>query len=198
MTPNEYKPRTTCPPAGNPYYTTIGAGGYSPCMVGSPKTAGVPDCLPNCVGYAVGRFNEIGGYKKIKYLGSAYPPDMLKIAEKQGLTISSTPVLGGMMIWQTVAKPQKGHAAIVEAINADGSILTSDSAYNGKPFYTSKRSAPNWYGNNDKRFLGCIVNPAVSVKMYRVQVGAFYNRDFAYDYMMQLRKQGIDCFIVEV
>lgn len=201
ITEKEYVPRLTIPEKGNPYYTRKSAGGYSPCITGKPVTAGVPDVLPNCVGYAVGRFNEIGGYGSCKYLASTNAENMIQAATKQGLQFSLVPVLGGCMVWASGkvgdGSDGAGHVAIVEAINADGSIITSDSAYNGKPFYTTKRTAPTWGAGNGKRYLGCIINPAVQRTVYRVQVGAFSTRKAAEEYRDIMKKQGFDCFVVE-
>ncbi len=90
-----------------------------------------------------------------------------------------------------------GHVAIVECINADGSIITSDSAYNGKPFYTMRRTGANWSAGAGKRFIGCIVNPAVQRTVYRVQIGSFATRSAAEKYRDEMKKHGFDCFVVE-
>lgn len=159
-----YKARLSKPEKGNKYYITRASGGYSPCIVGNPKDS---DCnvLANCVGYAVGRFNEIGGYNCCKWLASVNAENMIELARNQGLPVSPVPVLGGCMVWQKGAtlsgNDGAGHVAIVEAINADGSITTSESGYGYKAFYVSKRTAPNYEPNAAYKFLGCIVNPAV-------------------------------------
>lgn len=159
-----YKYRLCKPEKGNKYYITRAAGGYSPCITGNPKDKDC-DVLANCVGYAVGRFNEIGGYNACKWLASVNAENMITIANNQGLQISPVPVLGGCMVWKKGAtlsgSDGAGHVAIVEAINADGSILTSESGYGYKAFYTTKRNAPNYETNTQYKFLGCIVNPAV-------------------------------------
>lgn len=61
--------RTTKPEAGNKYYIRKASGGYSNAIQGYPTD---PDCdvLSNCVGYAYGRFNEIGDYGCCRYLAS--------------------------------------------------------------------------------------------------------------------------------
>lgn len=201
LTEKTYKPRLTMPEKSNKYYTRKQSGGYSPCISGKPVTAGVPDVLPNCVGYAVGRFNEIGGYHTCKYLQSVNAENMLSVARSQGLQISLVPTLGGCMVWAAGeignGSDGAGHVAIVECINADGSIITSDSAYNGAPFYTKKRTAPTWGAGTGKRFLGCIVNPAVQRTVYRVQIGSFATRSAAEKYRDEMKKQGFDCFVVE-
>ena len=159
-----YKYRLTKPEAGNKYYIRRANGGYNPCIIGNPVDA---DCnvLANCVGYAVGRFNEIGGYNACKWLASVNAENMIEIARNQGLSVSPVPVLGGCMVWQKGktlnGSDGAGHVAIVEAINADGSITTSESGYGYKAFYVTKRSGANWETNNAYIFRGCIVNPAV-------------------------------------
>ena len=201
LTEKTYNPRLIIPEKSNRYYMRKSSGGYSPCIAGKPQTAGVPDVLPNCVGYAVGRFNEIGGYGSCKYLQSVNAENMLSIARTQGLQISLTPTLGGCMVYAAGeignGSDGAGHVCIVEQINADGSIVTSDSAYNGKPFYTMHRTGANWSAGTGKRFIGCIVNPAVKRTVYRVQVGAFSTRKAAEEYRDIMKKQGFDCFVVE-
>lgn len=159
-----YKFRLTKPERGNKYYITRKSGGYNPCIIGKPTDT---DCnvLANCVGYAVGRFNEIGQYGCCKWLASVNAENMIEIAKNQGLSISPVPTLGGCMVWQKGAtlsgNDGAGHVAIVEAINSDGSIITSESGYGYKAFYTTKRHGANYENNSAYKFRGCIVNPAV-------------------------------------
>lgn len=159
-----YNFRLKKPEKGNKYYIRRANGGYNPCIAGRPTDS---DCnvLANCVGYAVGRFNEIGAYGCCKWLASVNAENMIEIARNQGLEISPVPVLGGCMVWQKgktlSGSDGAGHVAIVESINDDGSIITSESGYDFLPFYTSKRYAPNYESNTSYKFRGCIVNPAV-------------------------------------
>lgn len=151
------KIRTTAPTTDNKYYITKKAGGWSPCIEGNaPKFAG--SVLKNCVGYGVGRFNEIGGYNKIKYLGNLYPRAMIAAAKAQGLTVQKEPVAGGLMIWTG----SKEHCAIAEKISGT-KVKTSESGWNStKYFYNLTRTGSN-YGLSTKyyKYQGCIVNPAV-------------------------------------
>ena len=202
MTEKDYKPRLSAPEKGNKYYIRKANGGYSPCIQGKPTTPGT-NVLANCVGYAVGRFNEIGDYKECKYLGNTNAENFVTLARKQGLTVTQEPTLGGCMVWAKGkvgdGKDGAGHVAIVETINADGSIITSDSGYNSISFYTKKRSGSNWGQGAQYEYLGCIKNPAlVPSVVYRVQVGAFLNRANAEQYAAELRAKGIPCFVVEV
>lgn len=154
-----YKPRLEKPEKGNKYYIRKQEGGYSPCIQGNPLDS---DCnvLSNCVGYAVGRFNEIGGYEKCMYLGSTNAENMVALAKGQCLNISDKPTLGGCMTWEG-AGSLAGHVAIVEKINDDGTIVTSESGYGYKAFYTTVRKPPNYETSQSYKFIGCIVNPAV-------------------------------------
>lgn len=157
--------RSTRPEKGNAYYIRKASGGYNPCIAGKP-TDKYCDVLSNCVGYAVGRFNEIGGYGACRYLGSKNAEDFIKLAKSQGLTISHTPTLGGCMVWSKgkvgTGSDGAGHVAIVEAIHANGSITTSESGWGASPaFWTKHRSGANWGQSGSYTYLGCIVNPAV-------------------------------------
>lgn len=162
-----FVPRLTIPERGNKYYNTIASGGYNPCIVGNPTRDGL-NVYNNCVGHAVGRFNEIGGYGKCKYLGSTNAENFInQFANAQGLKVSQTPSLGACIVF---AKGQvgnsadgAGHVAIVEKINADGSIVTSESGYKASNSFwlTTRRNDGNWGGGQNYRFLGFIENPAV-------------------------------------
>lgn len=150
----KFVPRLTRPEKGNKYYITKSNGGYSSAIVGSPTDK---DCnvLSNCVGYAYGRFNEIAGCGSCKYLYPVNAKDFIKY--KGDCVVGQTPKLGACMVWDN---GKAGHVAIVEQINSDNEIITSESAWGGPTFYTVKRikgSDGNWgYGGN---FLGFIYNP---------------------------------------
>lgn len=164
----EYKPRLVIPEYGNPYYNTKSNGGFNPCALGNnshgQRQNGL-NILPNCVGYVVGRFNEIGGYGACKWLvarGNAC--DFISIAKQQGLQISDAPTLGGCMVWAG-GPGGYGHVAIVERVQGD-KIETSESEYYGKAFVTYKRTGRNWsdgcyWMRSSYKYLGCVVNPAV-------------------------------------
>lgn len=163
-----FKPRFTRPEAGNLYYIRKASGGYSNAIKGNPTDA-QNDVLSNCVGYAQSRFNEVGGYGSCKYLKPVNAELFVQYAIKEGLTIEQTPSLGACMVWQggTTQRPEDGagHVAIVEQINADGSIITSESGYGAKrPFWLTTRTkgSGNWGEKLSRyRFLGFIKNPAV-------------------------------------
>ena len=160
-----FTPQLVMPAAGDPYYNTIKTGGYNPCILGNPqrreKTLNV---LPNCVGYATGRFNEIIGSGNCKYLGNTNAANFVDLARRQGLLISQTPTKGGCMVWKG-GKTGEGHVAIVELMMGSR-IVTSESEYYGKAFTIYQRFGKNWsdgcyWMNSSYTFLGCIVNPAI-------------------------------------
>lgn len=161
-----FQPRLQKPETGNPYYNTAAAGGYSTAILGNPRD---PDCntLANCVGYAAGRFNEIIGAGCWRYF--QYPPnaeDFWETGKAAGLTVGDAPRLGAIICWAKgkagSAADGAGHVAVVEQINSDGSILTSESGYGCQPaFWTQhrERGGGNWGAGAAYRFLGFIYQP---------------------------------------
>ena len=156
--------RTTKPEAGNKYYIRRASGGYSGAIKGSPAD---PECdvLANCVGYAVGRFNEIGGWGSCKYLSPVNAENFIQY--KGGLEVSQTPQLGACMVWQKGATLTEadgaGHVAIVEKVVSGTEVVTSESAYGGAAFRTQTRKKGadgKWGMGNGYTFLGFILNPA--------------------------------------
>lgn len=159
FTPRKTKPRD------NKYYIRQVNGGYSPAIQGYP-TDPHADVLSNCVGYACGRFNEIGGYGKCKYQIHCNAENFIERAQSLGLVISSKPVPGGIMVWQygTLSGIDGcGHVEVVEEIIDANTIYTSASNYGAEAFYNAKRSNLNgrWGMASGFKFRGCIVNPAV-------------------------------------
>lgn len=102
-----FHPRLSIPSYGNPYYNTIynEPPGYSTAIVGNaqPKGGGSDrkgydglNVLPNCVGYAYGRFNEIVGAGKMKYLS---PVNAGSFMDYKGSCKSGwIPKLGAVMV----------------------------------------------------------------------------------------------------
>ena len=162
----KFTPRTTKPEAGNKYYITKSNGGYSNAIKGNPTDKNC-DVLSNCVGYAYGRFNEIGGWGYCKYLSPVNAENFIQY--KGNLEVGQTPKIGACMVWQRGAtlsgSDGAGHVAIVERVVSDTEVLTSESAWGGTAFYTMTRKKGadgNWgYGG---KFLGFIYNPAECCK----------------------------------
>lgn len=166
------KKRTT-QPKNNKYYIRQATGGLNGAVAGKPTISGA-NVLCNCVGYANGRFNEIindpdlrGVVSMFKYQLVCNAENFIESAKKQGLKISSTPVQGGIMVWQkgkTLGGGDgAGHVAVVEEVYDDGSILTSESGYNAWAFKTIRRNNANgrWSQASGYKFRGCIINPSV-------------------------------------
>lgn len=161
------KIRTTKPGAGNKYYIRDDNGGYSPCITGKPTDK---DCnvLSNCVGYALGRFNEESNEKKIKFLGSMNAENFFANAHRWNLKTGQEPKQGAMMCWAKgkagVASDGAGHVCIVEKVNSTTQVFTSESAWNGTAFYNKTRnkgSNRNWGAGSKYTFLGFIYNPNI-------------------------------------
>lgn len=120
-----FKPRLTRPEAGNKYYITKASGGWSDAIKGKPADA-LCNTLSNCVGYAYGRFNEIGGYGCCKYLRPVNAENFIQFAG--GLAVGQEPKLGACMVWRKGAtlngSDGAGHVAIVEQIISATEIVT--------------------------------------------------------------------------
>lgn len=160
-----FTPRLTKPEAGNKYYITKSAGGWSDAVKGSPTDAAC-NVLSNCVGYAYGRFNEIAGEGSCKYLKPVNAENFIQYAGN--LEIGQDPRLGACMVWQKgptlKSKDGAGHVAIVEKVVSDTEIVTSESGWKAsKPFWTKirKKGNGNWGAGKGYKFIGFIYNPAV-------------------------------------
>lgn len=154
-----FTPRLEIPEKGNKYYNRKQNGGYGTSIQGYPLCEGLT-CLSNCVGYAAARFNEIGDYNCWKYFN--YPPNAEDFWTKEPtLSRGEEPKLGAIIVWEGVGS-KAGHVAVVEQINDDGSIVTSESGYGAaKPFWTKTRvkGDGNWGQKDTYKFLGFIYQP---------------------------------------
>lgn len=114
----------------------------------------------NCVGYAHGRFMEIMGVKSCKL--STHDAKTWYGYTHDGYARGKTPRLGAVICW---SQAKWGHVAIVEVINSDGSIITSNSAWpsgsatnkNGIYWYEKTLKPPYSFGSYT--FQGFIYNP---------------------------------------
>lgn len=160
----KFVPRLTIPEKGNKYYNRVPEG-YGTSIQGYPLQSGLT-VLSNCVGYAAARFNEIGGYGKWMFFN--YPPNAEDFWTREPrLKRGQEPKLGAIIVWEGVGS-KAGHVAIVEQINSDGSITTSESGYGcAKPFWTSRRTKGNgnWGAGNDYKFLGFIYQPEEQITL---------------------------------
>lgn len=144
--------RTTAPATDNAYYyanNPFYISGYG---------------LPNCTCYAYGRFWELTG-------GSA-PTLSTANAENwylknDGYDRGATPKLGAVICWRRGETGNgddgAGHVAIVEQINADGSIVTSESGWGASSVFwrTTRADDGNWGQSSAYTFQGFIYNPVI-------------------------------------
>lgn len=141
----------TTRPANNKNFITRGSGGWNTCIKGSPRYQ-YADALANCVGYASGRFNEIINITR-ETGGCTYTTlncnavNFKERAEAAGLQTGSTPRRGAIMCWGK--EGDAGHVAIVEKVNSNNSVYTSESGWGSSSiFWNSTRT------NNNGRW-GC-------------------------------------------
>jgi len=163
--------RTAKPCAGNKCYIRQATGGWNSCIQGSP-TDSQCNVLANCVGYANGRFNEIyneiTGNRSNKYNTlNCNAENFIERARNAGLEVGQTPRAGAIMCWKKGAtlsgSDGAGHVAVVERVNSDGSVYTSESGYGSSAFWNQTRYNSNgrWGIGSGYTFRGFIYNPAV-------------------------------------
>lgn len=150
-----YKTRLSTPNTTDKYWIHTSKGGLNSCILISGNSV-----LPNCVGYAWGRFYELLGSVPKLSRGNAEN----WYGYKDGYQRGQVPKLGAVACWSKgktgVGSDGAGHVAIVEKIDADGTITTSNSGYNGPRFYTKVIKKPYSLGGTYV-FQGFIYNPAV-------------------------------------
>lgn len=115
--------------------------------------------LPNCTCYAWGRFFELSGSWPNLSLGNAEN----WYGYNDGYERGTTPKLGAVICWRKGeagnSSDGAGHVEIVEAINADGTIVTSGSAYNSFLFRRKTRTNDGNWSGGAYTFQGFIYNP---------------------------------------
>ena len=118
--------------------------------------------LPNCTCYAWGRFWEESDpdrtYTNPPRLSTSDAEDWYGYTA-DGYQRGQEPQLGAVICFADGPYSGDGHVAIVEQINADGSIVTSNSAYGGAYFYTQTLQPPNYLPAAGYVFQGFIYNP---------------------------------------
>ena len=144
----KYEPRLKAPGASDKNWIHYTAGGYNYCI----KIKG-NSCLPNCVGYAWGRWRELLGHYHLLSRGNAE----VWYSKNDGYKRGKTPKLGAVICWEGKGD-LAGHVAIVEKVYSNGKIITSNSAYKGTYFYLAEIKPPYNIGSN-YIFQGFIYNP---------------------------------------
>lgn len=148
-----FKPQTEAPSTTDKNYIHYSKGGYNYCI--HIKNG---SCLPNCVGYAWGRWRSILGKKPNLSRANAenwwaYTAD--------GYKRGQTPKLGAVVCWRKgkagVEADGAGHVGIVEAINGD-TVTVSMSDYYGARWFT-RNFKKGSYSYNGFVFQGFIYLP---------------------------------------
>lgn len=165
--------RTSLPEYGNKFYNNGNNGGYSWCIDGYPTCEG-RNVLANCVGYACGRFNEIIGTMKYPEF-CCNAENFIEVAKRLGLEVKQIPSVGAIMVWQKGSLSSgdgAGHVAIVERIDSNNQVYTSESGYGGSAFWNSIRTNDNgnWGQNSNYSFRGFIINPSIVTIKYQAHI----------------------------
>lgn len=138
--------------------------GYSPCILGNPKHRNPElNVLVNCVGWATGRFNQLGHYGDCKYLGNTNAENFTNYCKTQGLILGQTPKVGACMVWEGKGS-LAGHVCIVEQVISPTELIISESGWSfTKEYYrtiTRKKGSDGRWGMGSKyTFKGFIYNP---------------------------------------
>lgn len=151
---SSYAPRLTAPSKENKNWIYVGKGGYNYCILISGNS-----CLPNCVGYAWGRWRELLGKRHKLSTNNA---EVWYLNKADGYKRGTTPKVGAVICWRKGVAGNSadgaGHVAIVEQVHSNGSITTSNSGYGGSRFWTATYKYPYNIGSA-YHFQGFIYNP---------------------------------------
>ena len=158
--------RTTSPDNSNKYYISTFGGGYNNCIFGNINNPYKPrpssySVLPNCVGYAYGRYLE---YYKLTSanLPTCNAKDWYAVAKTRGFKCSTTPSVGSVAVF---AGTTYGHVAFVERIEANGDLFLSESNWSHQFFRNVTVKKANGYAYSSAlKLVGFIANPNVKVE----------------------------------
>lgn len=154
----QFVQRTTEPTSSNPWYIR-GSGGYNKCILGNPKGRKYSNSvLPNCVGYAYGRWMECQNFTSCNL--STSDAKKWYSHTSDGYTRGSTPKVGAVICWGDKRASGSGHVAIVEEVYSNTNIKWSESnwsgtASNGK-YWRLKTGNPANYSTSVLTFQGYI------------------------------------------
>ena len=150
----------TSKPSNNKNFITTGSGGWNTCIKGYPMDPNA-NVLANCVGYASGRFNEIiniardtGGctYTTLNCNAVGFK----ERAEAAGLQTGSTPRRGA--IGCCGGGSGAGHVFIVERVDSNSRIYTSESGYGSTAFWNQIRDNSNGrWGMSSSYYFRCFI-----------------------------------------
>lgn len=173
--------------------------GYNPCEY--YNNGDVLFCLPNCVGYAWGRFIEMAGVKECKL--STGNANQWWGNTSDGYQRGQVPKVGAIMCWDTNGK--YGHVAVVEEVYNDLSVLISESRFvEGAKYDPADKKHWNAqiiptsanYSTIYAKFRGFIYNPYLNTaeeSPYIITV----NRNQTVPDLFTLRNYNVSAVIVE-
>lgn len=151
--------RGSAPTSGNLYYTRTNYGGYNPCILGnSAGRQWSGSVLPNCVGYAWGRWCESQAVHSCN-LSTGNAKNWYGHTS-DGYARSSTPYPGAIICWTGTY----GHVAVVEKVYSSSDVLWSESNWSGTlsngRYWRQKRGNPaTLYSGSGLTFQGYILPP---------------------------------------
>ena len=146
-----YIPRFTVPDAGDANYKNINYGGKNRCIVRNTATGSV---LPNCTGYAWGRCLELNGSSTLPATNAS-----TWYANSPNYEHGREPKLGAIVCYGGGKYGGAGHVCVIEQINEDGTVITSESNYSGGSRYFVTRTLDpkkNYFIQSDLYFQGLI------------------------------------------
>lgn len=150
----------TSKPSNNKNFITTGSGGWNTCIKGYPMDPNA-NVLANCVGYASGRFNEIINIAR-DTSGCTYTTlncnavGFKERAEAAGLQTGSTPRRGA--IGCCGGGSGAGHVFIVERVDSNSRIYTSESGYGSTAFWNQTRDNSNGrWGMSSSYYFRCFI-----------------------------------------
>lgn len=167
------QPRTAQPTNDNKCYLTPAGGGYNLCILGNKynkynKRPTKYSVLPNCVGYAFGRYLEYHGLTKAN-LPTCNAKDWYATAKARGFSCSQTPAAGAIVCFKGTTY---GHVAFVERVEKNGDIFISESNWGHQIFRNLTLKKTNGYNySSSLKLVGFIapiaaVNPPAGTKKY--------------------------------
>lgn len=155
-----FSARTSEPGAGNLWYQRYTYGGYNYCILGNSAGRKYSGCvLPNCTGYAYGRWMECQGYTSCN-LSTSNANQWYWHTSDGYYRSSSVPYLGAVICWGSRPGNNYGHVAIVEKIYSNTDIVWTESNWSGTAgngrYWRTVRGNPANYASSALSFQGYI------------------------------------------
>ena len=129
--------RTTAPTTTDPNWIQRSFGGKNAAILINPSNGSV---LSNCVGYVHGRWLELLGVHSYLSLNNA---STFYGRTSDGYARGAKPKVGAVACWGG-GYLDRGHVAVVERVNGDGTYIVSYSDYGGTRFVRVKIGANNY------------------------------------------------------